>query len=164
MPSTDNWEPRSNLGELEMIKRTCLIVDDSKVIRTVARKMLTHLDFATDEAASGEAALARCRESMPDAILFDAHMAEMSGGNFMQRLRVLPDGDKPVVVVATNDLEADDVDEALCEGADDCIMKPLDDASMRRKFSGIGLFRPQVSRWFARTADSESSDFEVVYP
>ena len=43
----------------------CLIVDDSKVIRMVARKILEELEFETGEAADGKLALEGCQRKMP---------------------------------------------------------------------------------------------------
>ena len=50
--------------------KTCLIVDDSKVIRKVARHILETLDFQVDEACDGVSD-ARCEASMPDVVLSD---------------------------------------------------------------------------------------------
>ena len=51
--------------------KSCLIVDDSKVIRLVARKILEDLKFETEEATDGQIALEACRRKMPSAILLD---------------------------------------------------------------------------------------------
>jgi two-component system, chemotaxis family, chemotaxis protein CheY len=49
--------------------RTCMIVDDSSVIRKVARRILEGLEFEIIEAGDGEQALDLCRRTLPDAIL-----------------------------------------------------------------------------------------------
>ena len=49
--------------------KSCLVADDSKVVRSVARKILEELDFSVDEAADGQIALDHCVNAMPDAIL-----------------------------------------------------------------------------------------------
>jgi two-component system chemotaxis response regulator CheY len=48
--------------------KTCLIVDDSSIIRKVARRILEDLDFQIAEAADGEKALEVCKLGMPQAI------------------------------------------------------------------------------------------------
>lgn len=45
--------------------KSCLIVDDSKVIRMVAKKILSELEFATAEAEDGQKALDACKADMP---------------------------------------------------------------------------------------------------
>ena len=53
----------------------CLVVDDSSVIRKVARRILEDLDFFISEAEDGQQALDVCRDQMPDAILLDWNIA-----------------------------------------------------------------------------------------
>ena len=54
--------------------KTCLVVDDSSVIRKVARRILEGLDFQITEAEDGEQALESCRRQLPEAILLDWNM------------------------------------------------------------------------------------------
>ena len=51
--------------------RYCLVVDDSRVVRMVARRILEQLGFATAEAANGQEALDACGTRLPDAVLLD---------------------------------------------------------------------------------------------
>jgi CheY-like chemotaxis protein len=62
--------------------RTCLVVDDSSVIRKVARRILEGLDFQIIEAEDGEKALDACKRGLPDAILLDWNMPVMDGYEF----------------------------------------------------------------------------------
>ena len=59
--------------------KTCLVVDDSKVIRKVARHILETLDFEVREAGDGREALDSCLQTPPDVILLDWNMPVMSG-------------------------------------------------------------------------------------
>ena len=54
--------------------KSCLIVDDSKVIRKVARHILETLEFEVEEAGDGQEALSRCESKMPDVVLLDWNM------------------------------------------------------------------------------------------
>ena len=78
--------------------KTCLVVDDSRVIRKVARRILEDLGFEIAEAADGVEAMAWCRTSMPEAILLDWNMPVMDGLDFLRQLRAQPEGHLPVVV------------------------------------------------------------------
>ena len=64
--------------------KSCLVVDDSKVIRKVARHILEGLDFAVAEAADGREALDHCVATPPDVILLDWNMPVMSGMEFLR--------------------------------------------------------------------------------
>ena len=48
--------------------KTCLVVDDSKVVRMVARKILEELGFDVSEAEDGQVALDMSMERMPDVV------------------------------------------------------------------------------------------------
>ncbi len=119
--------------------KTCLIVDDSKVIRMVARRILEELDFSIIEAADGEKAMEACRIRMPDAILLDWNMPVMSGIDFLRELRKMNGGDQPVVVFCTTENDIEHIREALQAGANEYIMKPFDSDIIQAKFAQVGL-------------------------
>jgi two-component system, chemotaxis family, chemotaxis protein CheY len=119
--------------------KTCLVVDDSRVIRKVARRILEDLGFEIAEAADGAEALAWCRTSMPEAVLLDWNMPGMNGIEFLKVLRAEPGGRAPVVVMCTVENERDRMVEALDAGADEYIMKPFDGDIIEGKFALAGL-------------------------
>jgi len=119
--------------------KSCLIVDDSKVIRMVAKKILHELDFGTVEAEDGKAALDACQKSLPDAVLLDWNMPVMNGIEFLRELRKLPNGEKPVVVFCTTENDIEHIQEAIEAGANEYIMKPFDSEILQAKFSQVGL-------------------------
>ncbi len=106
--------------------KTCLVVDDSSVIRKVARRILEGLEFEITEAEDGVQALEACRGKMPDAVLLDS-------------LRRLPDGDRPKVVFCTTENDVAHIARALHAGANEYIMKPFDKEIVEAKFQEVGL-------------------------
>ncbi len=119
--------------------RTCLVVDDSRVIRKVARRILEDIGYEIAEAADGVEALAWCRAAMPDAILLDWNMPVMDGYEFLGNLRRMPGGDQPKVVFCTTENDVAHIARALHAGANEYIMKPFDKDIVRSKFEEIGL-------------------------
>ena len=119
--------------------KSCLIVDDSKVVRMVAKKILDELGFETSEAADGQQAIDACAEAMPDGVLLDWNMPIKSGIEFLRELRVMPGGDVPIVVFCTTENDIDHITEALESGANEYIMKPFDSEIIQAKFSQVGL-------------------------
>lgn len=117
----------------------CLVVDDSKVVRMVARKILESLNFEIEEAADGKAAMDACNKRMPDAILLDWNMPVMSGIDFLRQLRGSDGGDKPIVVFCTTENDVQHIQEAINAGANEYIMKPFDSDIIQAKFSQVGL-------------------------
>jgi two-component system chemotaxis response regulator CheY len=119
--------------------KTCLVVDDSRVIRKVARRILEEIGFDVAEAGDGVDALAWCRAAMPDAILLDWNMPQMNGIDFLRTLRKEPGGEAPVVVFCTVENDIDRIREALDAGASEYIMKPFDGDIIEAKFAEAGL-------------------------
>ena len=119
--------------------KTCLVVDDSSVIRKVARRILEGLEFEIAEAENGEEAIEACRQEIPDAILLDWNMPKMDGYEFLRALRRLPGGDKPKVVFCTTENDVAHIARALHAGANEYIMKPFDKDIVEAKFQEVGL-------------------------
>ena len=119
--------------------KTCLVVDDSKMIRRVAGRILKDLKFDTDEAENGQEAITQCKTKMPDAILLDWNMPVMDGLSFLKQLRAQPNGKDPVVVFCTAERSIEKITEALDAGADEFVMKPFDSDIIASKFFQAGL-------------------------
>jgi two-component system chemotaxis response regulator CheY len=119
--------------------KSCLIVDDSKVVRMVARKILEGLDFQIEEAEDGQKALDACQRKMPDAVLLDWNMPVKNGIEFLKDLRVMAGGDRPMVVFCTTENDVAHIQEAIGAGANEYIMKPFDSEIIQSKFSQVGL-------------------------
>ena len=119
--------------------KRCLIVDDSRVVRKVARRIIEDLRFEADEAADGQQALDACRKGMPDAVLLDWNMPVMNGIDFLRALRREPGGERPVVVFCTTENDVNHIAEAMRSGANEYIMKPFDSEIVESKFSEVGL-------------------------
>ncbi|TVR96260.1 MAG: response regulator [Rhodospirillales bacterium] len=119
--------------------KACLIVDDSRVVRSVARGIVRQLGFETAEAADGAAALEACEARMPDVVLLDWNMPVMNGLEFLHALRARPDGGRPKVVFCTSENELPHIEQALAAGADEYIMKPFDKDIVETKFTLVGV-------------------------
>jgi len=119
--------------------KTCLVVDDSGVVRKIARRILEEMHFEITEADDGEKALEVCKLAMPDAVLLDWNMPVMDGYEFLGHLRRLPGGDTPKVVFCTTENGVDHISRALHAGADEYIMKPFDREIVAAKFHEVGL-------------------------
>ncbi len=116
-----------------------LVVDDSAVIRKVARRIFEGMQFETTEAEDGQKALSACKFLMPDVILLDWNMPVMDGFAFLRELRKMPGGTKPKVLFCTTENDVAHIARAMHAGADDYILKPFDRDIMKTKFEEIGL-------------------------
>ena len=114
-----------------------LVVDDSPVVRKIARRILEAMRFVTHEAADGQEGLAACSFQMPDAIFVDANMPVLDGIEFVRELRRMPGGDRPKILYCTSENDVPQIARALHAGADDYMMKPFDREHMQAKFLGL---------------------------
>lgn len=121
------------------MKKSWLIVDDSRVIRGIARGILRDLGFETDEAEDGKRALEACVKHMPDAVLLDWNMPVMNGIEFLRELRAMPGGTTPKVFFCTTENDMSHITQALETGADEFIMKPFDAEILTSKLALQGL-------------------------
>ncbi|MDE0795180.1 MAG: response regulator [Alphaproteobacteria bacterium] len=120
--------------------KTCLVVDDSKVVRMVARKILEELGFEVAEAEDGQVALDMSMESIPDVVLLDWNMPVMSGIEYLRALRVTDEGKKkPVAVFCTTENDMSHIQEGIAAGANEYIMKSFDSDIIQSKFVQTGL-------------------------
>ena len=117
----------------------CLIVDDSKVVRTLTRRMVEPMGFAIEEAEHGKEALEKCAKAMPDFIMLDWNMPVMDGLEFLKHYRALPGGDVAKIIFCTTENDISQIARAIESGANEYIMKPFDQAILKDKMMQIGL-------------------------
>ena len=115
----------------------CLLVDDSSLVRKIARKIFTGLGFETDEAENGQIALDKCKSRMPDVVLLDWNMPVMDGLEFLKSLRRTEGGREPAVIFCTTETDVDHIQRALANGANEYLMKPFDQDSLVAKLDMV---------------------------
>ncbi|MDX7950645.1 response regulator [Lichenihabitans sp. Uapishka_5] len=116
-----------------------LVVDDSPVIRKVARRIFEKMQLEVSEAVDGQAALDSCTARMPDLILLDWNMPVLDGFGFLRELRRLPTGGEPKVVLCTTENDVAHMARARHAGANAFLMKPFDQAVVQAKCSDLGV-------------------------
>jgi two-component system chemotaxis response regulator CheY len=119
--------------------RTCLIVDDSAVIRRVVAEMFRDLKFAVSEAPTGLHAVEHCRAQVPDIIMLDWNMPVMDGITCLRAVRALEMPKRPIVIMCTTESQLSKIQEALAAGADEYIMKPFDQGVLLDKLTQFDL-------------------------
>ena len=122
-----------------MSDRSCLVVDDSRVVRKVARRILEGQGFNIEEAEDGSVALAACRRRLPDCVLLDWNMPVMNGIEFLHALRREFGPDQPIVLFCTTETDMAMIEQAIEGGAQEFIMKPFDEEILLGKFAQVGL-------------------------
>lgn len=119
--------------------KSCLVVDDSRIVRTMARRILEGFGFEVAEAEDGQKAFDHCSGTMPDCILLDWNMPIMSGLEFLVALRKEANGKSPKVIFCSTESDAEHVKQGMEAGANGYIIKPFDENVIKTKFSEAGI-------------------------
>lgn len=115
-----------------------LVVDDSKTVRNIVKKMLQDVGYEVFEAEDGEKALEALYEhDWFDLILLDWNMPTMNGYEFLKKIKRHPKWRDIKVMMVTSKNEQESVVEALKAGADEYLMKPFDQKMLLTKIEMI---------------------------
>ncbi|MGB8600799.1 MAG: response regulator [Rhizomicrobium sp.] len=116
-----------------------LIIDDSRVMRQVARQILEKLTYTVEEASDCDGAMACCLRAMPDVVLVDLNMPGANATAFVRTLRRQGDAGKPRIIVLSTENDAALLTDAVQAGADDYLLKPFDTETITAALKGSVL-------------------------
>jgi two-component system chemotaxis response regulator CheY len=117
-----------------------LIVDDSKVVRTMIGRMLRGIGFTTKEAGNGREALDVLTSDGPfDVVLLDWNMPVMDGYEALCAIRADARYASMRVLMVTTETEVERVTRALAAGANEYLMKPFGADALSEKLELAGV-------------------------
>jgi two-component system, chemotaxis family, chemotaxis protein CheY len=119
--------------------KTCLIVDDSKIVRKVVRRIVEPLGFAILEAENGREAVDQTRANTVDVIILDWNMPVMDGMECMKEIRADASISQPKIIFCTTENEFSKIQMAIMNGADEYVMKPFDETIIAGKMVQLGI-------------------------
>jgi two-component system chemotaxis response regulator CheY len=114
--------------------KRCMFVDDSSVIRKVAKRILGGPDMVVVEAGSGAEALDMCQAAMPDIIVVDSVLPDMSAVEFIRHARSIPAEVKPQIVLSLVEVDIGAIMRAKRAGANGYLLKPFNRAQLVERF------------------------------
>lgn len=114
-----------------------LVVDDEPAIREMIRFALGKSDMTVDCAASGREALEKINERLPDILLLDWMMPNMSGPELIRRLRKNSVTKSTPIIMLTAKTTEDDKVTGLNTGADDYIIKPFSPRELVARINAV---------------------------
>lgn len=118
---------------------TCLIVDDSKIVRKVVRRIVEVFGFTILEAENGREAVDHVRATAVDVMILDWNMPVMDGMECMKTIRGDTEVQQPKIIFCTTENEFNKIQQAMMNGADEYVMKPFDEAIIAGKLSQLGI-------------------------
>lgn len=120
-----------------------LVVDDSKAMRVFLSSLAGKLEFVSEEAEDGRAALDLLIKNDPrqpfDIALVDLNMPRMNGIEFIQFVRRNREYNHVKLMVVTTENSMETLASAIEAGADDLLMKPVTMESLTEKLTILGL-------------------------
>ena len=114
--------------------KRCMFVDDSSVIRKVAKRILGGPDMLVIEASSGSQALDMCHAEMPEIIVVDSVLPDMTAVEFIQHVRGIPAPLKPQIVLSIIEVDIGAIMRAKRAGAQGYLLKPFNRAQLLERF------------------------------
>lgn len=142
-----------------------LVLDDSRAQRRILALSLIRWGYAVTEAASGEEALALCRDTAFDFVLSDWMMPGMTGVEFCKAFRALPREGYGYFILLTSKSEKAEIADGLDAGADDFVSKPVSADELRARLRAgeriIGMQRDLAQK--NRLIGSTLGELQKVY-
>ena len=125
---------------MSQAKVHALIIDDSRAMRAILKRILDKLDFTTSEAADGLEGLQRLKENSDISIcLVDWNMPNMNGYEFVKAVRADKSNQDIWLMMVTTETEMTRVVKAMAAGANEYVMKPFTDDVIIEKLKLLGL-------------------------
>ena len=122
-----------------------LIIDDSRAMRSILRRIVTDLGFETLEAGDGQEALDHLNEGrVPTLCLIDWNMPVMDGYTFITRVREKPEWRDITLMMVTTESEHSQIVRALAAGAHEYVIKPFTPDAIVDKLELLGLVQGGV--------------------
>lgn len=120
-------------------EKTCLIVDDSEIIREIADRIIADLGLGTAQARNAAAAVGYCRDHKPAGVLLDWDLPSMGALDFLKGASELPEEDRPAIILCATENDPQQFTLARAAGAAFHVLKPFDKNSLKRALIEAGL-------------------------
>ncbi|PSJ52104.1 response regulator [Kumtagia ephedrae] len=125
--------------------KRCMFVDDSSVIRKVAKRILNGPDLMLVEAASGLDAIEMCEADMPDIVVVDSALPDLPTIEVIRRIRAIPSAIVPHIAICLTEMDVAAIMRAKRAGAQSYILKPFNRAQLLERFRAMGEAKSAAS-------------------
>jgi two-component system chemotaxis response regulator CheY len=119
--------------------KSVVIIEDSKVVREIAARIVRDLGLEPRECETAESAVAACRAKKPDAVLLDWDLPSLSALDFLRGVGEFAPDQRPVIVLCATENDHQQFALAKGAGAAHYILKPFDAGAIAAKFVEIGV-------------------------
>lgn len=117
--------------------KRCMFVDDSAVIRKVARRILGSSELMIIEASTGFEGVSICAADMPDIIVVDSALPDMTAVEFIGRVRAIETPVKPQIAICLTEVDIAAIMRAKRAGAQGYLLKPFNRPQLLDRFRNL---------------------------
>ncbi len=117
--------------------KRCMFIDDSSVIRKVAKRILSGHDMLVIEAATGSQAIDMCAADMPDIIVVDGALPDMASADVIRQIRAIDSPVKPRIAICLVEFDIGAIMRAKRAGAQDYLLKPFNRSQLLSRFRDL---------------------------
>ncbi len=114
--------------------KRCMVVDDSSIIRKVVKRILGGSEMVVVEAANGQDALDMCAAELPDVIIVDGVLSDMTSVDFIKGVKTMPGGAKVQILVSILQFDIGTIMRAKRAGAAGYLFKPFSRSHLVERF------------------------------
>ncbi|RWC63259.1 response regulator [Mesorhizobium sp.] len=119
--------------------KRCMFVDDSSVIRKVAKRILGGSEMIVIEAASGLDALEMCAADMPEIIVVDGALPDVPAVDLIRRVRAMESSIRPQILISLVELDIASIMRAKRAGAQGYLLKPFNRSQLLERFRTLKI-------------------------
>ena len=114
--------------------KRCMFIDDSSVVRRVARRILGGSGLMVIEAGTGTEAIDICTSDMPEIVVVDGALPDMPSIDVIRHIRAIRSPVKPLIAICLTEVDIGAIMRARRAGAQDYILKPFNRAQLLERF------------------------------
>lgn len=118
--------------------KTCLVIDDSEVIREIAIRIIENLGLKAEGVANAPLAMEYCKEECPAAVFLDWDLPSMGALDFLRAAAEF-EGARPEIILCATENDPQQFTLAKAAGAAHHILKPFDKGAIAAKLAEVGL-------------------------
>ena len=136
--STAIAESQYDNDNVQFEGRHCLLVEDNRINRAIAKENLSSIGFSIDFASDGVEAVESFSHGAYDVVLMDCQMPNMDGFEATETIRLRHKAtnkkDIPIIALTACATEAE-IKRCINSGMNDCITKPFDKSTLIKTLS-----------------------------
>lgn len=114
--------------------KRCMVVDDSSVIRKVAKRILGGSEMLVIEAENGQRAIEMCMADMPDIIVVDYALPDMTAAEVIRQIRAIESPIVAQIAICLTEVDIGAIMRAKRAGANGFILKPFNRGQLLERF------------------------------